>query len=67
MELKAVQRFQDMEKGCREAVRQIEERKYKDELHQEGYENILAYGICFYRKECLVATGTDSEKLKREE
>lgn len=56
-----------MEKGCREAVRQIEERKYKDELRQEGYENILAYGICFYRKECLVATGTDSEKLKREE
>ncbi len=67
LELKVVRRFQDMEKGCQEAIRQIEERKYKDELRQEGYENILAYGICFYRKECLVVAGTDSEKLKREE
>lgn len=54
LELKAVKRFQDMERGCMEALRQIEEKKYREELMQEGYEDILAYGVCFYRKECLV-------------
>lgn len=54
LELKAVQRFQEMEKGCSEAFRQIEERQYREELRQEGYEDILAYGICFYKKECMV-------------
>lgn len=54
LELKTVQRFQDMEKGCEAAIRQIEEKKYREELEQEGYQDILAYGICFYKKECLV-------------
>ena len=54
LELKAVQRFQEMEKGCEAALRQIDEKKYREELRQEGYEDILAYGICFYRKECVV-------------
>ena len=53
-ELKAVKSLQELEKGCEAALRQIEEKKYQEELRQEGYENILAYGICFYRKECLV-------------
>ncbi len=54
LELKVVKRFQDMERGCVEALRQIEEKKYRKELMQEGYGDILAYGVCFYRKECLV-------------
>ncbi len=54
LELKAVKKFRDMEKGCEEALHQIEEKKYKEELRQEGYEDVLAYGICFFRKECLV-------------
>ena len=53
-ELKAVKSLQELEKGCEAALRQIEEKKYQEELRQEGYENILAYGVCFYRKECLV-------------
>lgn len=57
LELKAVKRFQDMEKGCREALMQIEKKKYKEELQQEGYENIVGYGLCFYRKECIVRNG----------
>ncbi|MCI9448444.1 MAG: AAA family ATPase [Lachnospiraceae bacterium] len=54
LELKAVRSFRDMEKGCKAALRQIEEQKYKEELSQEGYIDILAYGICFFRKECMV-------------
>ena len=54
LELKTVKRFQEMEKGCREALAQIEKKKYKEELQQEGYQDIVGYGVCFYRKECLV-------------
>ena len=54
LELKAVKKFQDMEAGCKEALRQIAEKKYREELMQEGYEDIIGYGICFYRKECMV-------------
>ncbi len=52
IELKAVKKFSDLEDGCKEAVRQIKEKKYCEELKGEGYENILAYGICFFQKEC---------------
>ena len=58
-ELKAVKSLQELEKGCEAALRQIEEKKYQEELRQEGYENILAYGVCFYRKECAVAIQED--------
>lgn len=54
LEIKAAKAFQDMEKCCREALRQIEEKRYREELRNEGYEDILAYGVCFYRKECVV-------------
>ncbi len=54
LELKAVKKFQDMEVGCKEALQQIEKKKYREELEREGYEDILEYGIYFYRKECMV-------------
>lgn len=54
IEIKAVKSFGEMEKGRDAALRQIEEREYRRELMQEGYQDILAYGICFFRKECLV-------------
>ena len=28
--------------------------KYEASLRQEGYQDILKYGIAFYRKECMV-------------
>lgn len=54
LEIKAVGKFQEMEAACRDALSQIENRRYDKELRQEGYENILAFGICFYKKECMV-------------
>lgn len=53
-ELKVTDRVQNMEDKCREALQQIEEQKYADPLYREGYEDIVKYGICFYRKECLM-------------
>ena len=39
------------------ALRQIEEQKYDEALRQEGYQNIMKYGVAFYRKECMAKLG----------
>lgn len=54
LELKAAKDFQQMDALCREALKQIEDRNYAAGLLAEGYQEIKKYGICFYRKECLV-------------
>ena len=36
------------------ALEQIEEKKYEEELNEEGYEDIIKYGIAFYRKDCII-------------
>ena len=54
LELKVSGTYQGLEEKCDEALRQIEERNYAAELHAEGYQDILKYGVAFYRKECMV-------------
>lgn len=39
---------------CREALRQIEEAGYTEELKEDGFRKILKYGIACYRKKCRV-------------
>lgn len=53
-EVKISKTYQELQKKCDEALRQIEMRDYAASLRQEGYQDILAYGVVFYRKECLV-------------
>ena len=43
-----------MESSCKEALAQIEERKYGEGLKRRGVKKLLKYGIAFYEKECLV-------------
>ena len=54
MGLKVVKDFEEMEAGCDQALQQIEEQNYQAALGKEGYRQIKKYGICFYRKECMV-------------
>lgn len=54
LEIKISKTYQGLEAKCREALRQIEEQKYEQALRQEGYSQILKYGVAFYRKECMV-------------
>lgn len=54
LELKVSDSFQNMEKKCSQALQQIEDMSYENSLQQEGYEDVLKYGICFYRKECIL-------------
>lgn len=57
IEIKQVKKFTQMEDGCREALRQIEEKRYADGLLEEGYEKVMKYGVCFCRKSCRILCG----------
>ena len=54
LELKTADSLSDMEGRCQEALRQIEERGYRRDLEKEGFRQIDAYGICFWKKEAMV-------------
>ena len=44
----------NLEAACREALSQIEERKYAEGLKRRGTKKIIKYGIAFCEKECMV-------------
>lgn len=54
IELKKADSYQQMEGKCKEALAQIVERGYEEELRLEGYRNFVHYGICFCKKNCMV-------------
>lgn len=54
IELKVAKTYQEMETKCEEALQQIEEQHYEENLRLEGYRHIMKYGVSFYRKECMV-------------
>ncbi len=54
IEFKVVKRFEELEAKAGEALRQIEEKRYADELHGDGYQEVIRYGIAFFGKDCVV-------------
>lgn len=54
MELKKAEKFAQMEGLCEAALTQIEEKNYGAEYLEEGYHEVVNYGICFCRKSCMV-------------
>ena len=54
IEIKVSKTYQGMEEKCDEALEQIEAQRYEEALRQEGYQNIIKYGVAFYRKEGMV-------------
>ena len=44
----------NLEAACREALSQIEEKKYAEGLKRRGTKKIIKYGIAFCEKECMV-------------
>lgn len=54
LELKVAKGFGEMEQKCQKALAQIEEKQYEQELRADGYETILKYGVCFFKKGCMV-------------
>lgn len=57
IEIKVVKDFEQMEEGCKAALEQIEAQNYQVSLYKDGYRKFIKYGICFYRKECMVRKG----------
>ncbi len=54
LEFKVTGNINGLEKGCMDALGQIENLHYDSDIIEEGYTDITKYGICFYKKECLV-------------
>ena len=52
----------DLDVGCKEALKQIEDTRYEEELRDEGMERILKYGIACYKKRCKVSIYGQSDK-----
>ena len=44
----------NLEAVSKDALKQIEDRRYEEQLLEEGVEHILKYGIAFYKKKCKV-------------
>ena len=43
-----------LEHACREALRQIEFKRYEEALQEEGIKHILEYGIACHKKHCKI-------------
>lgn len=54
LELKVSDTYKGMETACNEALKQIEEKHYDDWLPDEGYSEVLNYGVAFFKKQCRV-------------
>ena len=57
IEIKTAKEEKEMDDRCREALQQIEDRKYAHALTGKGYRKILKYGIAFCGKVCKVLLG----------
>ena len=44
----------NLEKGCRDALRQIEERRYDELLYDDGMKTIWKYGVACWKKRCRI-------------
>ena len=53
-EFKVRKKFNEMEDGLKEALTQIENKKYAEGVLEDGYIGSISYGICFCKKTCIV-------------
>ena len=44
----------DLEKACRRAIEQINDKNYTDTFLNDGMETVRKYGIACYKKRCKV-------------
>jgi len=56
-EFKLAPNAKTLAKACEDALKQIEDKNYAAYWDEEGYKNIVKYGIGFYKKRCEVRKG----------
>ena len=54
LELKYARSINDLDQACERALNQIKDRGYDQELREDGRNDILTYGIAFWKKRCKV-------------
>lgn len=54
IEAKVAVSEEGLEKACREALHQIDEKQYARKIERSGFRKVICYGIAFYKKSCLV-------------
>ena len=54
IECKHSNSIKELRKDSKEASNQIIEKRYIEGLVDEGYENVIGYGISFYKKQCII-------------
>ena len=54
IECKHSNSIKELREDSKEASNQIIEKRYIEGLRDEGYENIIGYGISFYKKQCII-------------
>ena len=59
LELKVAKREEDLQKLAEQACKQIIDMKYMEGLQRKGYEDIVGYGIAFYKKSCVIVAVLD--------
>lgn len=63
IEAKRVAKAAQLEAGCLEAVKQIDDKRYAVEF-DKGYRSVICYGIAFYNKECLVQKFDEAQRKR---
>ena len=53
-EVKIRKKFNQMQDGLSEALRQIRDQRYEEGVLEDGYLGVKSYGICFCRKSCVI-------------
>ena len=62
-EAKYAKTLDGLEASCEAALQQIEDRQYAKDF-ADDYDDILCYGIAFYKKRCLVKKNNENLELK---
>lgn len=54
IELKYTSSYTGLDQICKKAMTQIRDRRYAERIYNDGRNKVLAYGIAFCKKKCLV-------------
>ncbi|MDO4554880.1 MAG: AAA family ATPase [Lachnospiraceae bacterium] len=54
LELKTADKYSGLDDACRRALNQIEQMEYDKDLSEEGYTEVICYGIGFFKKQLRI-------------
>ena len=60
LELKTANSLAELKNTAKQACMQIKDKQYIEGMLAEGYEDIIGYGIAFYKKFCVIEALEDS-------